>query len=327
MRPIILSFLVLAACEGGVTVPEEGTEVGTLDSEEASTSEAHTDTPHSGCVATLAEISPAEGDTNVSVTKIVTAWFTAPVEDDEWALSVDGVDGTSELAPDGMSATFTSDAAYDTETSYTAEVEVCDVGASHTFTTAPGPLEASQFDGRTYAIDFDDLVWAQPPEAGALAANLDAEWILFSVLDYDAPTEIIEMAGALGIDDGDDVIQDPCEEAFVFDPADFSGNPVLEVGPAPLTVDDYTIHSSYFHVLFVEDGDAIEDIQISGQIDAAEQGLEAGCDLGLVTCTNCTHDPSNPYCVDVLLLADRGEWIDGLVFDPDVDPDSDAACN
>jgi hypothetical protein len=203
------------------------------------------------------------------------------------------------------------------------------------------PLAEANLDGRTYALDYQDVTWAQPAGLAMVSALVDIEYVLLAVLDVDPIYETIETAGSLGISDpasvsaDPDIIQDPCVAPVEFGVADFSGNPVFEIGPADFPIDiagqEVVIDDAYVHAVFVEDGAAIEDIQISGQLDTTPLATELGFDicnnpLVPIPCVPCNNDPSSVTCVDVLLTADRAEWQENIEFDENLDPSLNPSC-
>jgi len=339
MRPSILLLPLLIACEGGVLVEDTGdgdtADTASEDSDDTGTDtdSGDTDTDTNGsCSATLSWQSPRDDEQNVSVTKVVTVRFSAAVAASDWALAVTGVTGTATLASNGLSATFTPSADLATDTDYALQITVCGDTTTTQFRTASGPVGASTLEGRSYAVAYDDVTWVEPAGISSVLGFLGQpfEYVLLNVEDIDETYETITASVSPGVTDNTAVVQDPCTAPTAFDPADFAGNPVIEIGPADLTFDaagtPVTVQGAYFKSVFIENGDAIGDIDISGQIDVASLGMGA-LPCSFVTCTACYNNPSVTSCANVRLTADRADWIDGLVYDPALDPTLNSACN
>ena len=154
------------------------------------------------------------------------------------------------------------------------------------------------------------------------------DYMLLHVDDIDETYETITATVGPGIEDTAVIVQDPCTAPNQFDPADFAGNPVIEIGPADLTFDaggtPVTVQGAYFKSVFIESGDAVGDIDISGQIDVASLSQFA---CALITCGPCFSNPSVTTCAAVRLTADRAGWVDGLVYDSALDPTQNPSCN
>ena len=343
---LIAPVLLFTACNTGtlgVDSRDTGTadtgtaDTGAADTGAADTSAADTGTTDTGggdtgstmCTAMVNSTSPTDNETNVAVNKVITARFSAAVGENDWSLSVEGVTGTSTLASNGLSATFEADAPLDTDTTYTLDASACGHDKSLEFTTADGPLPAESLSGNTYAIDYNDVTWVQPPNIGALVSSyVNIEYFLVNVEDVNTDAATIHAAASLGITDSttSDIVQDPCTTPYDFGDQDFSGNPVFDVGPADFQAGNITLSSAEIKAAFVDGGASLQDIRISGQIDTA--GANVGFDLcSFLSCTTCLENPSSDTCIDVLLVADQADKVDGLVFDPTLDPSLNSACN
>lgn len=352
MRPSLRLWpllLVLGACEGGFLggddtadtadtgsdTADTGTDTSDTGSDTSDTSDTSGGDTATTCAATVTTTSPADDEMNVAVNKVITARFSHPVGEGDWSLSVDGVTGTAELGSTAQVATFVADSPLATDTTYTLHASACDDDAVAEFTTASGPLAESDLDGRTYALAYEDVTWVQPAGLGSVV-NLFGEpfeYLLVNVIDVttDTDPDTIHAAGSLGITDNEDIVQDPCTEPYDFGVQDFSGNPVFEVGPTDIALADTgtTMTDAYIKAAFVEEGEAIEDIRISGQIDVnALAGMDLCGTLAYlgVACVQCAANSASSSCLDVVLVADRAEWVEDLEFDPDLVPDTNA-CN
>jgi len=79
-----------------------------------------------------------------------------------------------------------------------------------------------------------------------------------------------------------------------------------------------------------EDGTALNDVVFYGVLDSRALGLEGddgpydACDTGYIACYPC--DDGEPYCMDVVIQAGQGQWLDGFDLDETYEPINDAEC-
>lgn len=197
-----------------------------------------------------------------------------------------------------------------------------------TTTSNPSALTSEDLDNRTYLINYDDVTWVAPQGASVISGQVPVEYILLHVSDVDDTEQSIEAVGGLGITSGSAVIQDPCQDVFGFGEQDFSTNPIFDIGPTtlsfPVQGQNFDINDASIQATFIEDGNAIADISIAGQIDARNLSGLTDLDVCSViqflgdTCTACPDGVAQ--CLDVFLTVDRADADDDLVFDDNIVP-------
>lgn len=323
MRYLGLLLLALTACDDqGIAEDTDldpaGTDVDDNGSDADTDIDIDTSDP-ANCTAALASTDPTANHNNFPTNTPLTAWFTAAVSSGEFSLSVEGVTGSTELAADGMSATFTPGQPLANETNYTFTTSVCGNQASTSFRTAAAPLEEEALTDRTYAMDYDDVTWVSPSAISSFSSSIPVEYILLHIAEANATDQTIDAIGSLGIDGTSGVEQDTCQDTFGFGPQDFATNPVFRVGPTTLTFpangDEVSMYNAFIEAVFVEDGDAIENIAISGTVDTrdfeASVGLGDLCALVQLFGDQCTTCPDGETkCLDAYLTVDRAPAMD-----------------
>jgi len=329
MRTIALLTLLISACDQpGISEtdtntpdPDSGTDLGT------------DTTPAEDCVATVVSTDPLDGSTAFPASLPLSATFSAVVSGGDISLGIPGVTGVTRLNNDGMGATFTPDAPLAGSTDYSFTAGVCTDSVTVGFRTAGAPVDASGLTDRTYAIDFNDVQWLAPAGADLLTNQIPVEYILVHVTEANATAETIDSSVAIGMTDtaSGAVIQDPCQAPYDLGVQPFTTNPVFRVGPSTLTFDVQgslaAVSDAFVEAVFVEQGDAIENVTISGQIDTRpldQFAILSGdlcTDLGIlsVTCVACDTDGA-VECLDTVLAVDRANAVDGLVYDPALVP-------
>ena len=199
-------------------------------------------------------------------------------------------------------------------------------------TVPPGgygdPVTGAALEGATYVIDFDDIDWISPSGVGLISGQIPADYLLIHIIEADTVSQSIALMGALGVPAGSAVAQDMCQETFDFGAHDFQNNPFFSIGPSalsfPVQGTDFTIDSAYIGGTFIEDGDALRDITISGRLDT--RPLDGAfnldvCSLVSLVGDTCTACPDNVVkCLDVHLEVDRADIEEGLVFSQTVVP-------
>jgi hypothetical protein len=226
----------------------------------------------------------------------VFATFSEAVAADEWSLMIDGVDGSSALADDGLSATFTPDAELTPLTDYDVSGTVCDAPFNATFTTAEA-ISSSAIEGVTYGLRYADLVYTEPAALTstltALDLSVDISHIVVQVLEAVDATETLNVAAGTAFDvEGTDTID--CEGVFVLNGVDYSANPTFVLGPQAidlplsketvLTLEDFRLEGT-----FSESGDRILDVEVTGAIDVRPAGVPCSLMAFLAsgTCVAC----------------------------------------
>ncbi len=178
-------------------------------------------------------------------------------------------------------------------------------------------------EGATYAVSLLDVTVLEPPGLATVFADLDSGPALFHVVREDG--DIIELAIALGAVDGR---QSKCEPVHALPPADFSGNPWLEVHGAalPLSLGGHPVSLDYMGLtaLFSPDGEDWQSGTLDAVLDTRELAplFKEGTDVcALVegmegTCEPCAD--GQIACVDVSLDDVIGRQVP-IRFDPDLD--------
>lgn len=291
------------------------------------TKETETDTADGttdACSATVASVTPADGEEGVSVSNAVVVTFSEARSDA--SVSLDGVAGSVTASEDGLSVTFTPDAPLEADTTYTVTASICGVVTTSTFTTASA--WGVDITGRTYAIDLggSDVQWIQPSGGSLLAGLLETPYILVMV---ESSGSELDLLGAAGWEVDGNVEQYPDAPAIDFAPADFSTAPAFTSPPtdASLSVSGttVTIYDLALSGTFSEDGSSWDTLHLSGMLDSvtldayveASLGL-ATCDaIGLLggTCVACPGDDSGEIrCVPLELEDGSAPWVEGLTL-------------
>jgi hypothetical protein len=236
------------------------------------------------CTVTIKSVEPADGSQNVSVESLVTVTFDVPLPSGGAAtLAVDGVSGTTEVAADSWSMSFTPDVPFDYETSYTVDAEVCVDSGSSTFTTSSAPLDASDLEGKSYSVLWEDINFSQPNNLDALLAIADVEIdsMLVQIRDVDLTNNTLGAVATTGYDDPYLGTYFSCDAVVDAGEADFSLNPLFSIGPTQLVVPsdfmDVILENFELYGAFSADGEELTDVYIFADIDSRPLGL--GCSL------------------------------------------------
>lgn len=349
---IVLAALTLAACNGGeddkstdTDFPTDETNDDATDSEEPTDTDSEepteTDTEVTGCTAEVETIIPRDDAINVAVDSVIAVSFTEAVpSESDLSIAIDGVSGTTALASDGLSATFTPDADFATETEYEVEVEVCEDSASASFTTSAPPLDESDLVGRTYVLDMDEVTWEAPSLMALVAGDLALEFLMLEVLEYDETSAELSFAVAIGESRGANVVQTDCYPVIDFSEVDFSSNPNFVLGPQDITVPvdattDATMEDFTFSGAFSSDGDALESIVIEALIDTEPFDAFVEDKLGMTTCEasatffgeSCVAcDEGDETCLETIVTADEATYDEHAEVDESYDPETDTDC-
>jgi hypothetical protein len=332
MRHALVTLALLAGCDGAV-IDETDT---SLDPDTGDDTDTDTDVDTT-CTATVVSTDPVSGHAAFPVNVGLTATFSEAVTAGQYALSINGVTGSTTLAADGLSATFTPNAPLATSTAYTFTATACASTVTSSFTTAGPPLSNTALDGSTYVLDYDDVTWVAPASAALFRDQIPVEYILLHVIDADTVAETISAVGSQGIEGQSGPEQDPCQEPFDLGTQDFASNPVFRLGPSTFEFDvqgnAVSLDNMRIEALFVEDGAAIEDVVISAEIDTrpldsfSPLSGDLCTDVGLLgdRCMACASDGAIE-CLGVILTVDRAERDADLAYNPTLVPDP-VACN
>jgi len=332
----LLALVALVGCSDTDPKSDTATDADTSTSDDSADT---SDTADSGngddtadtsepCLATVVAIDPADASLNVPIDGSIVATLSAPAVEVSFTLDP-AVEGTVEMAGDGLSASWTPSLPLARDTVYTATITVCEDSSSSTFTTVGGATEAP-IVGRTYDVELDgrDIRWVKPSVGSLLVSQLVTKDFLFQVQSADATS--IDLVGAVGIDSGTDVVQYPCAPALDFDPGSFTSNPYFQVGPqdTSLSASGVVVPVLGLEVdgSFSADAESMEDVRLTGFIDVsglgdALGGGDACTTLGLfgVACVACPG--GGDTCVELDVRDPSAPWRDGVEIDPMLLPD------
>ena len=341
---LALAPLLLLACNSGGKL-SEGSDTPTADADADTDADADADTDadadadtdadadaDTDCNATVAVIDPAPAAADVPVDQVVTVTLDQAIQPtDPWSIELIGVSGSSALAGDGMSVSFTPDADLARETSYTVEAEVCGNFATTSFTTLPAPLPASDIEGRTYLIAFDELDISQPVNSALLSTCLPVDFVAVEI------DEVDEMAGTMHAwgttaDSEKGGVEVSCGNAADAGTVDFANNPSFSMGPTTLTLagpsnePDIPVREFTLTGRFNADGTEILDVTVYALVDMTAEPGGVSCQFaaGLTngTCLPCTVGATTDECLLLEATAPQGRAqpglsITGTCFGPD----------
>ena len=198
------------------------------------------------------------------------------------------------------------------------------ITATVTFTTAGSPITPTDVEGRTYVLPWEDLTFLEPEGASQFVGQSGIEYLLFESENVNTSAETVDMSLGTGVTDGGTgAVQDTCSPVVEYPGADFSGNPVVEIGPQDFSLQGATVEDMYIAGAFNTDATAFEDIRIRGYIDARTLAFDP-CAFGIVTCSPCPDGAIS--CLQVLAVADSAPYQEGLVLDPALYNAQDPSC-
>lgn len=335
----MLTLLFFIACSGDVAKDSQANENGSPNestpTQGGDSGTTGGDSPPPDCTATVTGFTPADGATDVAINVTPIATFSEPVSDVTFEVTIDGVavSGSATLDADGLSAAFTLDANLSYASTYTLSATVCDHSLSTSFTTIAEPVDLDVV-GRTYLLPLDgtNVTWVQPAGVETLLlSQIITKDLMFMVEEQDEST--IKLVGAAGIrDDAGVVHQYNCTEAIDFPVADFSAAPSFLAGPTEATIDvsGYVIplHDLTLGGTFTEDGEAVADLHLQGQLDLYDLDQEVGiCELITLFGLSCESCPDgNTTCLTAEITATEIEWVEDLILDPNVNPSDYPEC-
>ena len=206
------------------------------------------------CTAVVIDFEPASGALSVPVDVEVVVGFNEAVPPrGELSIAVSGATGVTELAEDGLSATWISDTDLEVDTTYTVDVAVCGSVASSTFTTAGPPVEEIDVEGNSYALEWASLTFTEPPAGGAIIANnVSIDDVLLQFVSIDDVAGSADVAFAVSEDDpaGD---PRPYCSSLVEETGDFSANPQFTFGPQNVEVPAVVSKGQVLSTTIIED--------------------------------------------------------------------------
>lgn len=232
------------------------------------------------CLATIVEVSPADGTESVPVSAGVVVEFSEEVTLEQISVEVVGVEGEAVLTSDRKAALWNSPEPFTTETEYTIEARACESASSTTFTTVGEPVPPVEVESRTYGIPWGSLSFTQPPAGGSLLADaVEIDDVLFQFVSFDEVSELANVAAGASVDDP--VSGDPvpfCDELIRQNGVDFSENPSFAFGPSDVAV-PAVIDSTTGQVLQTI---VIEDLELTFEVSSDSTRLLNPALTGLV---------------------------------------------
>jgi hypothetical protein len=276
--------------------------------------DSDTDTDPS-CTATIDGVLPADGEVDVGLDGRVDVTFSSVITTyDPWSVSIDGVAGSSLLSPDGDSASFFAAAPLAADTVYNVSASVCsDTGSTEFTTEAPTDgLEGRDLEGNTYALLFEDIAFSEPASIDALLGLAETpDWVLVQSHDVDTLAEELSAFATTGYEDGA-VINPDCGSVIEAGPADFSLNPLFSIGPEDFAIafgaDELLLEDFTMYGRFIEEGAAIDTINISGNFDVRPLDFGSCALLALLaggSCVPCADGATE--CMKARASADRAD--------------------
>ncbi len=223
------------------------------------------------CGVEISSTAPAAGNSNFYYRGDIRVTLTDA--DSTAEISVDGVTGTSALAEDNKSLSFTPDAPLDPSTAYTFTVDYCGGSAPVDFTTSSlGTAidDPSSLTGSVFALDLqaDDVEIVIPAGVGSVLESYLEIALLLEVESADAST--LQIFAALG-SDSDGEVQEFCDPTLPFPDADFTGAPYFQLGPQTTTISaaglDVEIRDLFISGTFAADGSYWGGGVLQGSVD------------------------------------------------------------
>jgi len=295
------------------------------------------DTGPVGCEVEAEFVSPTSGQADFYYRGFVEASLSDP--DASASLTIDGVDGTSELSDDQETVRFYPSAPLASSTSYTANLSWCDGEQSGAITFSTSELgesaEASGLVGNTYSLDL---------ASGRIIIPEGVGTILESYLDYTlymgvsaADEKNITFIGATA-DEDNPSLQDYCTETLGFPTADFTDNPFFQIGPETTTLDvaGFSIEIQDLNVsgALAPGGDWIGGATLSGSIDTRPLGelldsTEDGAICELVQGFGVECEPCSDgleYCLSIYVVDLSADLVSDLTLEEVGESDCHVNC-
>ena len=285
------------------------------------------------CTATVLELEPESGDTNVSVRAPIEVLFSedARTLSPTFTLADSAGGGVSvgfAFDETGSRATITPNSPLVADASYTFTVNVCDTQSQTTFTTSlyGAPLEISdaELEGRTYYFDLSTAYYEEPPGLGAVLATFLQDPLLVGIGAVEGGN--IQLIGTQGTFNGSgDIVLADRFPVWDFGNADFSGSPYFESEPTRISIDydgiDIPIHDFALYGTFAPDGSSIGFAGASGLGDSRNMGPllgmgsdpDAVCDTAATLGVDCDACPDGGvYCLMIVLEFQPSPLVPGI---------------
>lgn len=230
-------------------------------------------------------------------------------------------------------------------TEYMVDVTYSCGTPSIAFTTGEvGTATTDSLVDRAYLLDLAAGRFVEPAGVGSLIGTfLTDVYVLVGVSAEDTGAQTLTMLGALGIDDGGDIVQDTCSASIEFPiDADYAANPYFEVAGenVPIAVEGFEIEIGSMEITgaFAPDASYIDGASLAGKIDTRPLGElfdlgtdeNAVCDfLGTLqlACEDCGN--GEVFCLSILVDSMSADELADVTLVPltqdDVDADADCA--
>jgi len=231
--------------------------------------------------------------------------------DEDWEIEVMEADGgslpgISNLSYDGLEITFIPGALLDWETTYDVILRVCGAQVTTEVTTRKEPVDSAILEGRTFALDWSNATIVDPPD---LDSEMTSDFLLVQIV---AATEdelyTVATPGTTLVD-----VEPDCASVVEPPPADFSDNPLFEMGPTDMALPAdggvLEMQDLTFTGEFDPSGDTLEDVRIVAELPESQFGV--GCALmALLTNGSCSPCPSTAEdCLRFEVQAPAASWM------------------
>ena len=200
------------------------------------------------------------------------------------------VSGTTNLAGDGLSATFTPDNLLAYLSDYSLTTTVCAVDSTTTFTTVEEPAD---FTGTNYLVDMtgSDIVWSSPSSsiANLLWGYTTNTLLIYEVESFDGSN--LDLIGAVGDTDGGNH-QYACLAPIDYPSVAYTGG-TYTVGPVDTMLAINGVSADLYSLTTVgsiaSDGSEMTDVNVTGLVDIGAALSSAGysCQLLAALGVNC----------------------------------------
>lgn len=290
----------------------------------------------------LVSMDPQDGDQDVFIQDDIELSFGGLP--DEVTVSLDDLAG--ELTSSGADYVFDPAEDLEPETDYTLTVQWSPSDfepAVVTFRTSrhgTAVLDEEAMVGETLSLDLSTADFVEPPGLGPVIGDqLEGTPLLVMPLpDSDFGAGELHVMGALGIEEGGVITQDPCAESVSFTagpdgvigtlddtPADWL-NPIFDLGPADLVLSVAGVEARLYDVFLTgivhPERVDMRGVSFEGILDtralagALGGGPEAACELLLdvagVACEECGEPVPGEFCIDVVAENGVAVRVDGL---------------
>lgn len=277
------------------------------------------------------------------------AWVQFDEAPDSVTISISDVTGTQ--SQDGNLFAFDIEGALDSNATYTMTIEWAPSTNSplaFEFSTGPhGGVLTNEADliNTTFEIDLASANFVEPPGVGSIiASQLKGFHLLFMPLDTsDFENGLLHTAGGLGLEEGGDLVQDPCSGTLPFTygndgilgtdddvPAEWD-DPRFTVGPTDLELaiqgTSARLSDVFLNGVVHPDLDDMQGMTFAGILDTRaldsllsdDGGEGAACeflaDTLAIDCEECGGDFPGPFCLDALATDIVATKVEGVVIE------------